>query len=57
MFSPLRMVSYFWELGGDVLALYHCKRYVLGCPSLPHTSRIPLSLHPNESLCNRAELS
>lgn len=40
MFSLFRMVSYFWELGGDVLALYHCKSNLFGFPC---PSRTPLS--------------
>lgn len=35
MFSLFRMVSYFWELGGDVLALYRCKCNLFGFPSPP----------------------
>lgn len=42
MFSLFRMVSYFWELGGDVLALYRCKSdlFAFPCPSTC-TSRTP----------------
>lgn len=46
MFSLFRMVSYFWELGGDVLALHCCEHNGFGLPS----ARTSLtSLSPEEA--------